>query len=159
MKAALSIVALFAASVAQAQVYQCQINGRKVFTDQPCGADAKAVDVRPAAGPAPESALSDSAPGKTLSKRADDAVQKRFMDDDIYRKEQRIKALRDELDAHLAALKRKKTVANNNLAGAVWEQSISDEMIATTNAYGNKIRSAERDLADLKAQRAALDKP
>lgn len=33
-----------------AQVYKCQENGKTVFSDQPCAADSKRVEVRPATG-------------------------------------------------------------------------------------------------------------
>ena len=43
--------ALLAAGPAAAQMHMCKdASGRKVFSDQPCGDDAKVIDVRPAAG-------------------------------------------------------------------------------------------------------------
>jgi hypothetical protein len=43
------------------------------------------------------------------------------------------------MESDLQALKNKKRSANNNLAGAVYEQSISSEMNAVTASYNNKI--------------------
>lgn len=161
---AIIIAALLAASAAQAQIFQCVVDGRKVFSDQPCGKDSKAVDVRPAAGrarlaPATEGGAPQQATPSDLTKRADDAVKKRFLDEDIYRKEQRVKSLRAEMESKLAELREKKRYAYNNLAGATWEASISQEMNATVASYDSQIRSVESEISALRSQRAAMDKP
>ena len=44
----LSIV-LLAPALSQAAVYQCKVNGQTVFSDQPCGDDAKEINIKPPA--------------------------------------------------------------------------------------------------------------
>lgn len=44
------LLALTAPIAAAAQVYKCQEGGRTVITDRPCHADAKPIEVKPAAG-------------------------------------------------------------------------------------------------------------
>ena len=61
----------------------------------------------------------------------------------------RITQLIQERDAKLAALRDKKSYANNNLAGATWEKSISDEMQAVAQRYNADIANAREDLRAL----------
>ncbi|QDF95175.1 hypothetical protein CJ010_00715 [Azoarcus sp. DD4] len=50
MKHILFVAALAAALPAHAQVFKCQEGGKTVFSDRPCHAEAKPLDVKPAAG-------------------------------------------------------------------------------------------------------------
>lgn len=171
---ALALIAAAAAAPAHAQVYKCKdASGTTIFASQPCGAGAQALDVRPASGASRPSATAPAAsivaPGarpstedaipaapRSMSQRADDAARRRILDDDIWRKQRGIDALQEELHTRQQQLRNKKTWANNNLAGAVWEQSISDEMQAVAAEYDIKIRRASKDLDELKAKRAQL---
>lgn len=161
MKISIFAVVLLLAASAHAEVYKCVENGKQVFSDQPCSKDAQKLNVKPASGAAADSAAQQPANASESSadfvKKTDLAVKRRILDEDIYRKEQRIKGIREEMEAKLEALRQKKRQANNNLAGAVWEQSISDEMVATANSYDTKLRTAERELSDLRARRSALN--
>ena len=70
----------------------------------------------------------------------------RLLTKHIRNKEKEIESLRHEMDADMAILKRKKSYANSNLAGAAWEQSISTEMDAVARKYQVKIDAARYDL-------------
>ena len=59
------------------------------------------------------------------------------------------------MNRELSRLKNKKNYANNNLAGAVWEDSISKEMEAVTQKYLERIEYAKEQLAKKKAEREA----
>ena len=69
---------------------------------------------------------------------------------------QAIDAMHDEHSTRQAQLRAKKTRANNNLAGATWEQSISDEMQAVAAEYDMKLRKATKELDELKMQRSQI---
>jgi hypothetical protein len=162
-----AMTVLLLAASAHAQVFQCVENGRKVFSDKPCGQDAKPLEVRPSSGrvtpSSPQSAGANEAAQKQsqddLSKRADLAVKKRLLDEEIYRKEQRLKSLRSDMEQKLADLREKKRNANNNLAGATWENSISQEMNSVVASYDSQFRFIEGEISALRSQRATLDKP
>lgn len=158
MKTLVAVVCMAVVLPASAQVYKCKEGGTTVFSAMPCSADARTIDVKPAAGasrPAAPAASANLAPG-TLSERADAAANRRILDDDIWRKQRSVDALHEELQTRQAQLRTKKGYANNNLAGAVWEQSISDEMQAVAAEYDLKIRRANKDLDDLKMRRAQI---
>jgi hypothetical protein len=91
-----------------------------------------------------------------MTQRADDAARRRILDDDIWRKQRAIDAMHDEHSTRQAQLRAKKTRANNNLAGATWEQSISDEMQAVAAEYDMKLRKATKELDELKMQRSQI---
>lgn len=62
------------------------------------------------------------------------------------------------LENELQALRNKKDRANNNLAGATWEQSISSEMQAAATQSQTRIADLQRRLDMARTDRAALDK-
>lgn len=152
--AAILVVVSF---TAQAEVYKCAQNGKTVFSDQPCGNGAQKIAVKPASGAETTSTENASAESKAYVAKANLNSRKRELDDDISRSENRISRLHRERDNKLAQLQNRKTNANNNLAGAIWEDSLSKEMVAISDSYGSKISSEEKTLSDLRKKRAALD--
>lgn len=60
------------------------------------------------------------------------------------------------MSGELAALRAKKAQANNNLAGAVWENSISEEMSAVVARYDVRIRGLREEIRRLEGEREAL---
>ena len=71
---------------------------------------------------------------------------------EIDRREARVASLESERDQKIAILKNKKCYANNNLAGAIWEESISSEMQVITDQYQSKIDAEHRKLDRLQQQ-------
>ena len=63
-----------------------------------------------------------------------------------------------DMDTKLASLKVVKGRANNNLAGATWEQSLSTEMLAVVETYKVKAGMLDIKLADVDAQLSLLPK-
>lgn len=129
--------------------------GRKSFTSAPCAADESA-EVR----------TYKSSPGASKSQpiTTDSPVYQQMKADNRRAEVLRsIKTHRKNIDTYssrmnveLAALKRKKMRANNNIAGAAYEMSISEEMKAVTNKYTTLI-SIERDrVNDLNAELSGL---
>ena len=143
-------------------VNKCQTpDGKTVFQDLPCanGQGGK-IDVRPASGqsaiPAP---TTPSAPPPAQTEGVFGEKWQRLQ----YLKNRGVPDARTDLqttlatcDAQQAELAKRKTYANNNLAGATWEQSISSEMQAKATLCDAKIRDArsllerhEKELIDL----------
>lgn len=158
IRCALIITVTLACAAASADVYKCKKDGKTVFSDQPCSQGAEKINVKPATGHADAVSEADAvAASKAFVEKTNTSTKRNALDADIERAQNRITSLQESRDRELAALREKKQRANNNLAGAVWEQSISNEMIAVNETYSSKISSAERTLADLKAKRAALN--
>lgn len=166
---AVALIATVAVTPVQAQVYKCKdASGTTVYSAQPCAINAKPIDLRPASGqsrqaasaasPVPLSAETSSAPSipRSLVQRGNDAAQRRILDDDITRKQREIAAMNAGHEAEQAALREKKGRARNNLAGATWEQSISDEMQSVAAAHNTRVSIAQRELEDMRARRARM---
>jgi hypothetical protein len=69
---------------------------------------------------------------------------------EIERHEQIITDYRAEMSRQMAALHDRKQFANNNLAGATWEQSLSGEMSAVAQKYDSLIRSEQIQIDQLR---------
>lgn len=168
----MAFVGVLVVGPAWGQVYKCKEGATTVFSAMPCAVGARPIEVKPASGasrppavakdsdpvaaaPPPDAGKGMSAP-RTLSQRADEAARRRILDDDIWRKQREIDALTEEHRVRQDQLSRKKTRANNNLAGAVWEQSISDEMQAVAAEYDMRLRKANQELNEIKARRAKI---
>lgn len=168
-RALLTLAALLVATSAHAQVYKCKVDGKTVFADQPCAADAKPIDVRPASGhsapalpplvittpDAPPPINASSNPQAVVS-RMERARALRDMDHRIDIEHSRIREEEDRMNAELAGLRAKKAWANNNLAGAVWESSISEEMTAVVGRYDVRLRAIQGELERLQVERKRL---
>lgn len=148
--------AILLATTPAGAVYKCVIDGRTTYSQRPCADDAQQIDTTPARG-------RRTAPGQTtsterVSETAHDlagARHLRNLDFDIDRTERRIDALRQRMSREMDALRAKKAHANNNLAGATWEQSIGTEMQAVASRYTTDIEAEQRKLDDLRARRNA----
>lgn len=171
MKTAITLVALALVPLAApAQtLYKCTEGGIIKYADSPCGKSAVLISGKPAAA-APRNVIVQTAepPPPAVAARAPDAATPAPADAQKARQEQlaqmakerRIRELgyeiRDaerEMEDELEMLKRRKYLANNNLAGATWESSISQEMQAATSKGNARIAALRRELADLRASR------
>lgn len=70
--------------------------------------------------------------------------------------EGRVDNYRRAMDSEMNRLRNKKLYANNNLAGATWEQSISDEMNAVASKYDSMIRAAQNRIDQLRNEEDRL---
>lgn len=166
MVCGLALAAL--AGLAQAQVYKCkQADGTTVFADAPCAVGAKPIEVAPASGPGRSDAAraegaraGESAPGAarapSFNEKADIAVRRRLLQNDIDVQERRIAATIDEMNAKLAELRNRKRFASNNLAGATWQNSLSEEMRAVAASYDTEINGMRDELARMRSERDRL---
>lgn len=160
MKNLLLIAAIFALPLAShAGIYKCQVGGKTVFRDTPCsGGKGQELNVQSSPGvtpvAAPDAQQSDLDRTEAWLNSAQKDREKRSLDRQISDAEVDRDQLQEKMDAELAGLQDKKKYANNNLAGAAWEQSISTEMQAVTAKYDSKLRAADSRITELKQQRA-----
>jgi len=162
MKHAMILAVLFAAAApASAQIYKCPApNGSTVFSDAPCADGARPITVTPASGHA--AAPQESAGQRTsdrLSARADEMARTRRIRElgyEIRDLEIAMSGDIDRMNTELGGLQARKARANNTLAGATWEASISQEMQAVTARYQAKATVDAARLEGLQKQREAL---
>lgn len=152
------LVILSSTASAQTQFYKCTDKwGQPIFSQRPCGDNAETGTV---SGPPPTGTpATTTAEATTSSTESPSAWNKieaantlRETNREIDRREAQITSLEKERDQKLAALKNKKRYANNNLAGATWEESISSEMQAINDQYQSRIDSQRRKIDRLQEQ-------
>jgi hypothetical protein len=173
----LTIATLLAlASTHAAAINKCTIDGRVTFQDAPCPeGTGGAIEVRPSSLPPPAtSPAPDATPATSADQAASDAQRDkvddmraraaaaekeraaREIDHKIKVVEQKLRTLEKSQAAELAALSRKKGYATNNLAGATWEASISQEQQAVMSKYESRMKNERSKLEMLIEQRGRL---
>lgn len=142
-------------------------NGRPVFQDAPCPEGrGGAIDVKPASGygqtshgPSAGGSASGDATSKSSSPQTEaQRIEAQIAQSQRQRRKQELEvllvpaargrveqAMRD-CESQLAALRSRKALANNNLAGATWENSISSEMIAVSTQCDTRTRTLQSEL-------------
>lgn len=171
----LSIFLLLEASSASAAIYRCMVDGKLTFSDSPCsGSDSKSnvyMEEKPKEtntqrknfksdeGPDRKSMdVKNSYLDKSCSKEVISRLEMRYfiLDDEVKREEEKVKDLRENQESELDILRKKKHYSANNLAGATWEQSISEEMNSVTELYNNKIKYLNDSLQEKKSERLEI---
>lgn len=138
--------------VSGAATYKCMgEKGIPVFQATQCEGDGGEIEVKPASGPADPWAV-----GPTLSQRANKLESERLRKERAHRAKIVNEEIRDQqrkLAAHEAAsaaemarLQVQKSYANNNLAGAIYQDAISNEMRAVEAANRAKSEQMRRTI-------------
>lgn len=148
MRCFLISVALLPSLSVAGQLYVCTDGaGKKSFQAMPCeggvASEVREYEVREVAPAQSQGLATDSDYYKKM--KADN--RRAQLNRDIKRSENKLKRYQSSMSKELAGLKAKKSRANNNLAGAQWENSISTEMQAVTEKYKN-LMDAERSSLD-----------
>lgn len=142
--------------------------GRIVFQDLPCQGSGETLNIRPASGrDAPQQAAAQpSGDGFAADKPTSELERLKQsntrMENERKRQEIELVVLPNayaDLNNHLArcereyrALQATKQSANNNLAGATWEQSLSQEMSALTTKCDMQSRQINNNIEEIKKQ-------
>lgn len=135
---------------AGAQIYKCKGDrGVTVFSERPCGDDATEVTVQD------NNAGISVAPQGDFSKVRSD-IAKRELKRKIRDKKSQIERLELARERELTVLRDRKRYANNNLAGATWEESISTEMNAVVEQYRSSIDLRQEELKQLRESLARV---
>lgn len=135
-------------------------DGAVQFQDAPCPGRGEQIKVRPAAGAAP---LATAPAANTAVQRMTEqshqiATDRRRLELEIalpnaYAERAGNNAACDQA---LEALRIKKTRANNNLAGATWEQSISLEMDAMSRRCETRNTTSNANIENMRKECLAL---
>lgn len=142
-----AILATALAGTAQAEIYKCEGPNGIQFSDKPCeGTPSEEVQVDYAEPTAEQRAMTEQTRAAT-GRMVEEVDHQRA----VRTLESRIARLKGERDDEIGALRRKKRYANNNLAGATWEQSISEEMKAVAQRYNADIQAARDRLDSLRS--------
>lgn len=149
MKTLITLLLLIPA-VCSAQIYKCDVGGRKVITDKPCknGVEMK-VDV-----PAPMVEVKTKASKDKIAAGEAD-VARRFVNDDLDRNEGKIAVLRKDYDRIMADLK-SRMPEGNSVRAAANRSSISNEMTSVGQEFDRKLRDLESESTRLRAKRDAI---
>lgn len=150
MKYIMTFILVMSSCRLGAEMYQCENEkGRLSFSDKPCGDNAKTIEVK-----------EPSTYGGNQSAAEWDAIvaanDLREYDREILKRQETVSRYRRVRDNELASLSRKKELSANNLAGANWEISLSQEMDVIQNKYRGLIESEEKEIAYLREQMEKL---
>lgn len=168
------VMALGMLSQPSMAMYQCTAsNGRVSYQDTPCvgdGVKENRLEIKspaPATPPQPnpnEASAQPSAPTETQRLRAQsDRLSKErrlheLVELHIPGAQARIRAAANNCDARLKAVRKQKNLAQDNLAGATWEQSISTEMQAIATQCATEQTRFQTELDRLLNEQRGLEK-
>lgn len=144
----ITITALSFHSAAHAGQYHIctDKSGKKLFTSEPCPIDHKSITKSyKRTNPNTNTTRMDLDTNESYQSMRD-SNRRRELTRNIKKSEQNITTLERKRDNELAKLRKKKSHANNNTAGAIYLQSISTEMGTVNDRYKSKIESEQRSL-------------
>lgn len=121
-------------------------SGKKLFTSEPCSgeheATTKSYKITNQNTNTPRMNLNENESYKSMR----DNNRRLELERNIKKSEQNITTFERKRDNELAKLRKKKSYANNNAAGAIYLQSISTEMTTVNDRYKSKVDSEQRSL-------------
>lgn len=148
------------ASATQAQVYKCIVDGVTKFSQKPCDDDAEPYEVKhsqplvnqveQARTGQPNLYNAQSTGNRTELEERRISILKRNLNIELVRLDARKSRLTEQRNSDLARVRAQKNRAANNLAGAVWEDSLSSEMSAINQRYDSDIREINREIDSIK---------
>lgn len=131
----LLLLYIFTGHASAGSVYKCDINGVITFSQQPCDDNLTPIVIKHRSGSntkvKPKAITTNN---KKAIKQLDE-VKAYQLGQEIKRNEHTISRYEKKMNKELTVLKARTYSANNNLAGAIYQESLSSEMIAITNKY------------------------
>ena len=151
----------FVSAAASANVYKCEVNGTVSYSQLPCGDNASKTEYQITAADIPVTLTASTLPPvnetpEQTRERLSQKIKKRDLAAKIERYKRKKVTLANERDEKLAKLKNTKRQANNNLAGATWEESLSTEMEAIAKKYATDIQSVDNEIDRMIAEHDKL---
>lgn len=143
-------------------IFKCPApNGRLVFQDTPCLAGGgERLDVRPSSGQQAPTGTTRMTETQRLQANIDDMQKQRRRHEIesslLPNDEEELRRVRQECDADIARLQARKSHANNNLAGATWQVSLSGEMTAIATRCDTRQRELKESIDSLRKECSAL---
>lgn len=149
-------VMLAASGIAPAAVYKCTKDGKPVFSDRPCGDDAQQIEVKAA----PRSGGNFQSGGdlrwKVSAAVADRAMRRDELERGIAYRKGRIATMQRQMEDEMARLKQEMLWSNNNLAGAVRDESLASQMQAVTTKYQTRIGVEQAEIQRMHQELGSL---
>lgn len=164
---AFAVAALALLPLPAAAVNKCTgPDGKVAFQDAPCSGKGETLTVRPASGAAPAATRTAAGASDTPAAPTTEAqrINAQIAASQKARRVQELELrsvpgaqadvdrLRQQCDGEMQALRRQKSNANNNLAGATWEGAISGEMTAVATRCDTRTRELRDDAQRLLAE-------
>ena len=156
----LAVAALALQPLPAAAINKCTgPDGKTTFQDAPCTGKGETLNVRPASGAAPAATRRAEGASDTPDVPTTEAqrINAQIAASQKARRVQELELrsvpgaqadvdrLRQQCDGEIQALRRQKSNANNNLAGATWEGAISGEMTAVATRCDTRARDLRAD--------------
>lgn len=172
-----TLITLLLTSPGAWAVYKCKApDGRTVYQERPCAdGQGTTVDTRPAAGYGASTAASAAAPQASTAAAASQSQTRRKegvfgpkWQRMTYLEQRGVPEVRSALyhltqncERKMRELEAQKARANNNLAGATWEQSISAQMQAEATMCDMRSRElqAEKDKLEKELRELQAENP
>jgi len=131
-------------TVVHAEVFKCVVKGKVTFSGTRCAGATQKITIRTSVPSRPVVTRDNLNHESTIKYVAEGELRRKITDLKIgnERLERNINSYQRSMDSEMSALRNKKSFATNTGAGALWEQSISQEMSAITKKYGAKIDNA-----------------
>lgn len=126
-------------------------NGKAVFQDAPCTGQGGKIEVRPSTGTPP----TPPPPNQAAKPKLDSGTELRRIELETYlvkNKRDQVNGANQDCQNQLARLADSKKHATNNLAGAVYESSISSEMQSVATMCQSKTAQLRAELAELERE-------
>ncbi|WP_230818738.1 DUF4124 domain-containing protein [Rheinheimera aquimaris] len=142
------ILATAFSALASANVYKCDIDGVITYSQIPCNHDAQITEytTEQFSSTSQPQTHQSAAEAKATMDRLSESIKKRDLRIAINRLKSDKARLQSQRDNKIAKLKSAKRSANNNLAGAVWEDSLSEEMAAIAVQYDTDVRAVDAEI-------------
>lgn len=142
------ILATAFSALASANVYKCDIEGVITYSQIPCNHDAQITEYTTEQLSSTSQAQTNKSAEEahTTMDRLSESIKKRDLRIAINRLKSDKTRLQSQRDNKVAKLKSAKRSANNNLAGAVWEDSLSEEMAAIAVQYDTDVRAVDAEI-------------
>lgn len=149
---------------AHSNVYKCEVNGTITYSQVPCGDDAEVTDYTiktDAAEPAqlepqaqPVAGISAAAIGESPKQTFDRIAlinTKRDLMSRINWRKSEVKRVIAERNAKIAAIRNKKGKVQLNIAGVLYEDSLSNDVLAVTSQYDVTINELNREIDQMQS--------
>lgn len=147
-------------STAHAEIYKCVSGGETVFSQQPCAPGAATVTPK-YVQPSADSVIQRKEATEKLSassKNIDREHRIMEVDLEMQRLDESEQVTQNNRLLELRRLEEQGRYANNNLAGATWEQSLATKMQAVNGRYDSELKIIESRRQALQGERDRLTK-
>ena len=155
MRAFLLVSVCLFANPAMSEVYRC---AEGVYQSDPCDESSKPIDLSNVGNVvANENALptlSTTSESATAAKKSEISsyIRNRQIKREINKLESRREKVLVNRDRRMQELQDRGRYANNNLAGATWQQSLAQEMSAISQQADSEVSTIDRQIAQLRTE-------